>query len=55
MDSLTNPPLTSSGLGAPFLQVLLIADPSLEGDAADDKADIVSCHQLGQVTVLQYV
>ena len=30
----------------------LKADPSLEGDVADDKADSSMCHQLGQVTVL---
>ena len=36
------------------LHVLLKADPSLEGDVADDKADPSACHQLGQVSVLQY-
>ena len=36
------------------LHVLLKADPSLEGDVADDKADPTACHQLGQVSVLQY-
>ena len=36
------------------LIVLLKADPSLEGDIADEKADPSACHQLGQVTVLQY-
>ena len=36
------------------LHVLLKVDPSLEGDVADDKADPSVCHQLGQVTVLQY-
>ena len=36
------------------LHMLLKADPSLEGDVADDKADPSVCHQLGQVSVLQY-
>ena len=36
------------------LHVLLKDDPSLEGDVADDKADPSVCHQLGQVSVLQY-
>ena len=36
------------------LHVLLKADRSLEGDVADDKADPSACHQLGQVSVLQY-
>ena len=36
------------------LHVLLKADPILEGDVADDKADPSACHQLGQVSVLQY-
>ena len=36
------------------LHVLLKADPSLEGDVADDKVDPSACHQLGQVSVLQY-
>ena len=36
------------------LHVLLKADPSLEGDVADDTADPYACHQLGQVSVLQY-
>ena len=34
--------------------MLLKADPSLEGDEADDKADPSVCHQLGRVSVLQY-
>ena len=34
--------------------VLLKADHSLEGDVADDKANRSACHQLGQVSVLQY-
>ena len=29
-------------------------DPSLEGNVADDKADPSACHQVGQVSVLQY-
>ena len=36
------------------LHVLLKADPCLEGDAADGKADPFACHQLGQVSVLLY-
>ena len=36
------------------LHVLLKADPSLEGNVADEKADPSACHQLGQVSVLQY-
>ena len=36
------------------LYVLLKADPRLEGDASDGKADPSMCHQLGQVSVLQY-
>ena len=36
------------------LHVLLKADPHLEGDIADGKADPSECHQLGQVYVLQY-
>ena len=36
------------------LHVLLKADLSLEGDVAYDKADPSVCHQLGQVSVLQY-
>ena len=36
------------------LHVLLKVDPSLEGDVADDKADPSVCHQLGQVSALQY-
>ena len=36
------------------LQVLLKADPSLEGNVADDLADPSECHQLSQVSVLQY-
>ena len=34
-----------------LLHVLLKADPSLEGDVADDKADSSACHQLCQVSV----
>ena len=34
--------------------VLLEAEPSLEGDVADGEADPPACHQLGQVSVLQY-
>ena len=36
------------------LHVLLIAYPSLVDNLADDKADPSACHQLGQVSVLQY-
>ena len=36
------------------VHVLLKADPSREGDVADEKADPSACHQLGQVSVLQY-
>ena len=36
------------------LQMLLKSDPSLEGNVADDKANPSLCHQLGQVSVLQY-
>ena len=36
------------------LHVLLKADPRLEGDAADDKADPSVCLQLNQISVLQY-
>ena len=36
------------------LHVLLKADPCLEGDVADDKADPLLCLQLNQITVLQY-
>ena len=46
MNSPTNPPLTSAG-------VLLEADPHLEGDVADGKADPPACYQLGQLYVLQ--
>ena len=35
------------------LHVHLKADPSLEGDVADDKADPSAFHQFGQVSVLQ--
>ena len=34
--------------------VLLEAEICLEGDVADGKADPSACHQLGQVSVLQY-
>ena len=37
-----------------ILHVLLKADPRLEGDVADDKADPSVCLQLNQITVLQY-
>ena len=36
------------------LLVLLKADPRLEGDGADDKADPSVCVQLHQISVLQY-
>ena len=36
------------------LHVLLKADPRLEGDAADDKADPSVSLQLNQISVLQY-
>ena len=36
------------------LDMLLKADPSLVGNEADDKDDPSACHQLGQVSVLQY-
>ena len=36
------------------LHVLLKADPRLEGDVADDKADPLVCLQLNQISVLQY-
>jgi hypothetical protein len=36
------------------LHVLLKADPLLEGDLADDKADPSVCVQLHQISVLQY-
>ena len=36
------------------LHVLLKADPRLEGDVADDKADPLVCLQLNQIYVLQY-
>ena len=36
------------------LYVLLKADPRLEGDIADDKADPLVCLQLNQIYVLQY-
>ena len=32
----------------------LKADPRLEGDVADDKADPLVCLRLNQITVLQY-
>ena len=34
--------------------MLLKADPRLEGDVADDKADPLVCLQLNQISVLQY-
>ena len=36
------------------LKVLLKADPRLEGDVADDKADPSVCQQLNKISVLQY-
>ena len=36
------------------LHVLLKADPSLEGDVADDKDDPLVCLQLNQISVLLY-
>ena len=36
------------------LHVLCKADPSLEGNVADDKAESSACHQLDQVSVLRY-
>ena len=36
------------------LNVLLKADPCLEYDVADDKADPLVCLQLNQISVLQY-
>ena len=36
------------------LHMLLKADPCLEGDVADDKADPSVCLQLNQISVLQY-
>ena len=36
------------------LHVLLKADPRLEDDVADDKADPSVCLQLNQISVLQY-
>ena len=36
------------------LHVLLKDDPSFEGNVADDKTATSACHQLGQVSVLQY-
>ena len=35
--------------------VLLEAEPSLEGDVADGKADPLACHQHDQVSFLQYL
>ena len=40
--------------GESFAYILLKADPSLEGDVADDKAHPSVCHQRGEVYVLQY-
>ena len=39
---------------SPPLHVLILADPRLEGDVADAKANSSECHQLGHVSVLQY-
>ena len=36
------------------LHVLLKADPRLEGNVADDKADPLVCLQLNQISVLHY-
>ena len=36
------------------LHLLLEAEPCLEGVVADGKADLPVCHQLSQVSVLQY-
>ena len=36
------------------LHVLHKADPRLEGDVADDKADPLVCLQLNKISVLQY-
>ena len=36
------------------LHMLLKADPSLEGDVANEKDDPSACHQLSQVSVLLY-
>ena len=40
--------------GVSPLHMLPKSDPSLEGDVIDDKADPSACHQLWQVSVLQY-
>ena len=37
-----------------LFHVLLKADPCLQGDVADDKADPLLCLQLNQIYVLQY-
>ena len=36
------------------LHVLLEADPYLEDDEADDKADLLVCLQLNKISVMQY-
>jgi hypothetical protein len=36
------------------IHMLLKADPCLEDDVADDKADSLVCLQLNQISVLQY-
>ena len=36
------------------LHVFFKADPCLEGDLADDKADPLVCLQFNQISVLQY-
>ena len=36
------------------IHLLLKADPRLEDDVADDKADPLVCLQLNQISVLQY-
>ena len=37
------------------LHVLLEAEPCLEGDVADGKADHPACQELGQVTFMLYL
>ena len=37
-----------------LIHILLNADPCLEGDVEDDKADPSACHHLDQVYVRQY-
>ena len=58
MNSLTYLHSTYSGQGAsrraPLFMCPFKAYPCLEGDVADGKADPSACHQLGQLSVLQY-